>query len=67
MAKRPTPSKLITKEQAAELTGFSPEALHQKAIRREIPFYRVGRLIRFDPQELLESLAKNHVPAKELK
>lgn len=61
---QPKHKKFITKEEAAALTGFTPIAIYRKTQKRQIPFYKVGRLIRFDPDELLEWAAKSHIPVE---
>jgi excisionase family DNA binding protein len=49
---------LQTAEQLAPSLGVSPRMLLRLAQRAEIPFYRIGRLIRFDPNAVREALAR---------
>jgi excisionase family DNA binding protein len=49
---------LQTADQLAPSLGVSPRMLLRLAQRSEIPFYRIGRLIRFDPQAVREALAR---------
>jgi excisionase family DNA binding protein len=43
---------LLDKDQAADLLGIGRWHLEALIRRREIPFTKVGRLIRFKPEEL---------------
>jgi len=56
---RKVPRQYLTKEEAAPHLGITPEALYKRTQRREVPFYKVGRRIFFDLDELLECWAKN--------
>jgi excisionase family DNA binding protein len=49
---------LQTAEQLAPSLRVSPRMLLRLAQRGEIPFYRIGRLIRFDPNAVREALAR---------
>lgn len=44
--------KFIDVIEAAELLHLTPKALRLKVARRQVPFRRLGKLIRFYPQEL---------------
>lgn len=52
--KIPRPERYWDKKQAAEFLSVSVRALETMVLRREIPHYRPGRRIRFDPDELAE-------------
>ena len=44
---------LITPNQIAELLGIQTQTVYLWVRQKRIPFYRVGRLIKFDEQEVL--------------
>jgi excisionase family DNA binding protein len=47
-----TPEALVGYRDAARLLGISPRTLEEWVGRREVPFYRIGRLVRFSVPEL---------------
>lgn len=49
--------QLITIQEAARITGLSPHTLYGMVSRRQIPYLKVGRLLRFDV-ELLDRWLK---------
>lgn len=51
--------------EAALLTGYSVNYLHQLTSRRKIPHYRQGNFLRFSKRELEAWLLKNRVATKE--
>ncbi len=50
--KIPRPDQYWDKKQAATFLSKTVRAIETMAYRRELPFYKVGRLLRFDPDEL---------------
>ena len=56
---------LLTVDQFAELTGWSPKTIRQKVWKREIEFVRMGRSIRFKPETLEKLIEHNTVPPVE--
>ena len=54
--------ELVNYAGAARLLGISPRTLERWAQQGEIPFYRVGRNIRFRPSELAEWIDSRRVP-----
>jgi excisionase family DNA binding protein len=48
----------------AEMLGVSKSTIYAMTDRREIPFYRVGRLKKFRRAEIEECLARKQVPAE---
>lgn len=48
------PWRLLTPKEAATCLGISLATVYAKAERGEMPFRKVGRLLRFDPTELDE-------------
>lgn len=65
-AKKRTPKSYVSLKEAAKLLGITEKALRHKVQKREVPFYKPKKMLRFDPDELLELWAKHYVPAKEL-
>jgi len=45
-------SHLLTREQAAQRINCSTRNLHELRIRGELPFVKIGKLIRFIPKDL---------------
>jgi len=64
-AKKKTPRRYVNARDAAALLGISEKALRIKVQKREVPFYKPNKLLRFDPDELLAFWEKYYVPAKE--
>jgi excisionase family DNA binding protein len=46
--------KLLTVKELAELVRLSPITIYRLVEQHEIPFIRVGRSIRFDPDAVFE-------------
>ena len=44
--------KLIGIEELAEAIGFAPNTIRQWVSMKKIPYYKVGRLVRFDTTEI---------------
>lgn len=44
---------LIDPEAVAELLGISVRGVYRLASAGDLPFHRIGRQMRFDPEELL--------------
>jgi excisionase family DNA binding protein len=49
---------------AAEFLGLPILSLRGKVTRREIPFYKIGRRVLFDPADLQAFIAANKVAPK---
>lgn len=54
-------ARLLTVRQAAEYLGTTPATLYTKVWRREIPFIKLGRSIRFDLQDLKDLIEMSRV------
>lgn len=65
MNKRKTPKSYVNVEEAAKLLGVTVNAIRSMVQKRQIPFYKPNKNLRFDPDELLECWAKSYVPATE--
>jgi excisionase family DNA binding protein len=50
--------------QAAKELGISPISVRRKVRKAEIPYKRIGNLIRFTPKDLTDYLEAAAVPAK---
>ncbi len=54
-----TPQKrFVTAEVMSELTGAPASWFYEKARRKEIPFVRLGKYVRFDEEEVLKFLRR---------
>jgi excisionase family DNA binding protein len=52
IAKTVTDEKLVKIERAAEITGYKKGYLYELVFKNAIPYIRINRSIRFDPEEL---------------
>jgi excisionase family DNA binding protein len=59
-------ARLLTVPQAAEYLGTTPATLYTKVWRREIPFIKLGRSIRFDVRDLDELIEMSRVVPQDL-
>lgn len=50
----------MTVKDVARLLGMSERWIHERTRRREIPCYRFGTALRFDPEEIRDWAAKFH-------
>jgi excisionase family DNA binding protein len=65
-ARPPGEMRLLTVRQAAEYLGTTPATLYTKVWRREIPFVKLGRSVRFDIRELEGLIEEATVKPQEL-
>lgn len=56
MAAEPQQDGLLTTEQVAALLGVTPKTIYVQTERGRIPCYKVGRLNRYDREEVLAAL-----------
>ena len=56
------PKKMLTVKACAAEIGYEEKALRMLIDRRAVPYYKVGRNVRLDPDAVLESLSENYVP-----
>ena len=55
--------KLLTAEELADKLQVHPATIYEKVKAKKIPFYQVGRFVRFSLQEVIESQKnKNRTP-----
>jgi excisionase family DNA binding protein len=57
--------RLLTVRQAAEYLGTTVATLYSKVWRREIPFIKLGRSVRFDVVDLDEMIEQAKVKPRE--
>ena len=62
-APAPAAEALWTVKDVAAFVGLSVRWVHERTRRGEIPCFRLGTAIRFDPQEIRAWLDKFHRPA----
>jgi excisionase family DNA binding protein len=55
--------KLIGKKEVAELIGVCPRQVNRLMVQRALPFYRRGRVVRFNRVEIEVVIASWRVPA----
>jgi excisionase family DNA binding protein len=60
-----THRKPLTVDEAAEYLGMKPRFIRRLIDQRRIPFFKVGRFVRLDPDVLDQFLADSVVPASE--
>ena len=57
--------KLMTFEEAAERLGTTPRHMRRLVIERRIAYRKLGRYVRFHPDDLAEYVAVHRVEANE--
>jgi excisionase family DNA binding protein len=58
-------TRLLTVDQVARLTGWRPATIRQKVWRRELPFVKLGRSVRFRESEIQKLIEGSAMPALE--
>lgn len=56
-------ARMLTAAEAGEYLGRTEDAVRQMAYRRQIPFFKQGRTVRFDVRELDKWIAQHTTPA----
>lgn len=56
-SEEPNTTQLVNQTTLAKIIGCSPRTIANLTRRRAIPFIKVGRLIRFQPERVIEALA----------
>lgn len=59
--------KLLNIQEAADLLGIKNHTLYQWVSQHKIPYYKIGRLVRFSPSKLEAWVKKREVLKKEIK
>jgi excisionase family DNA binding protein len=55
--------RLVTARELGELLGLAPGTILDKWERNELPGYKIGRAVRFDPDEILKLTRREGGPA----
>ncbi len=55
--------QILTYTEAADFLKSSPGSLRQKVMKREIPFIKFGKSVRFDQQEIEDWVESKKIPA----
>lgn len=58
-------TRLLTVDEVARLTGWRPATIRQKVWRRELPYIKLGRSVRFKEAEISKLIEGSEVPALE--
>lgn len=59
------PSRLyLNKKQVRHVIGVSDSTLNNWIMRREIPYYKVGKRVLFDVRDIIKFMENFRVPAK---
>ena len=53
---------LLDSKDLAQLLGFPPAYVDRLAARGDIPAFHIGKLFRFDPDEIAAWIKKKHMP-----
>ena len=64
MTAAPTPGSLLTVFEVAATLQKRPAAVREFANRGDLGFYRVGRTMRFAPEDVADFLARCRRPAR---
>lgn len=56
---------LVGSKRAAEILSVSKQTIAALCQRRQLPHYKIGKLLKFSRTELLEWLAAQHVDIEE--
>jgi excisionase family DNA binding protein len=54
--------QLLTIDQLAQRLGITVRHVRRLVADKRVPYYKVGRLVRFDPAEITDWLATRRVP-----
>jgi len=55
--------RLVTARELGELLGLAPGTVLDKWERGELPGFKIGRAVRFDPEEILALTRRERRPA----
>jgi excisionase family DNA binding protein len=58
-------TRLLTVDQVARLTGWRPATIRMKVWKRELPYIKLGRSVRFRESEIQKLIEGSEVPALE--
>jgi excisionase family DNA binding protein len=54
--------QLLSIDQLAQRLGITVRHVRRLVAEKRVPYYKVGRLVRFDPTEITDWLATRRVP-----
>jgi len=57
--------RLLTVDEVARLTGWRPATIRMKVWRRELPYVKLGRSVRFKESEISKIIEGSAIPALE--
>jgi excisionase family DNA binding protein len=60
----PLPLRLLDEQAVAEMLGITRRHLRTLRSRRLIPFVKIGKSVRFDPNAVIAAVARLTVPAR---
>lgn len=60
----PIPGALVGANWVAEFLGLSIRTVQDMTSRRELPVYKIGRNVRFHPEDIQEWREKRKVPCR---
>jgi len=55
-------TRLLTVDQVARLTGWRPATIRMKVWRRELPYVKLGRSVRFKEDEINKIIEGSAMP-----
>jgi len=56
---------LLDSKDVGKLLGFTPAYVDRLAARGDIPAFQIGRLFRFDPDEIAAWIKKRHMTTRQ--
>lgn len=56
-------TRLLTVDEVARLTGWRPATIPQKVWRRDLPYVKLGRSVRFKESEISKIIEGSATPA----
>jgi excisionase family DNA binding protein len=63
--RRMTNWKFLTVKQVAQITGWKESTVRARILRRALPYYKLGRSVRVNHEDLTELIERGRVPARE--
>jgi excisionase family DNA binding protein len=59
-------TRLLTVDEVARVTGWKPATIRQKIWRRELPYVKLGRSVRFKEEVINRLIEGSIIPALEV-
>ena len=57
--------RFLTVKQVSEITGWKESTVRARILRRLIPFYKLGRSVRVNAEDLAHLIEQARVPARD--